>query len=208
MNARWTISLAASTAGLLFGALLATAAEPNLGQHQPAVQGSAAIIQNSTLTGATVLDPQSRKLGQIKDVLLDAQTGQATFVVLDAEAPGSGHAMLVVPYQALRVSFNPADHRQSVVLGLRADQVRAAPQIQNNQWQMLQNPQFLQEARNFYQIRTYYAARPIDNPSPPSVPSVPSTPCPLIQYVVPQPCANWADPWAGWTQEQIEFAEE
>ena len=152
------------------------------------MQGSAAIIQNSTLTGATVLDPQSRKLGQIKDVLLDAQTGQATFVVLDAEAPGSGHAMLVVPYQALRVSFNPADHRQSVVLGLRADQVRAAPQIQNNQWQMLQNPQFLQEARNFYQIRTYYAARPIDNPSPPSVPSVPSTPCPLIQYVVPQPC--------------------
>ena len=165
MNARWTVSLAAATAVLLGGALRATAAEPNRGQNQPAVQGSAGIIQDSTLMGTTVLDPQSQKLGQIKDVLFDSQTGQATFVVLDAEAPGSGHAMLVVPYQALRVSVNPSDHRQSLVLDLRPDQVRAAPQIQNNQWQMLQNPHFLQQARDFYQIRTYYAARPIDDPS-------------------------------------------
>ena len=31
---------------------------------------------------------------------------------------------------------------------------------------MLQNPQFLQQARDFYQIKTYYAARPIENPKP------------------------------------------
>ena len=139
--------------------------------------------------GTTVLGPQSQKLGQIKDVLFDSQTGQATFVVLDAEAPGSGHAMLVVPYQALRVSVNPSDHRQSVVLDLRPDQMRAAPQIQNNQWQMLQNPQFLQQARDFYQIRTYYAARPIDDPSAPPPPSMPA---PAIQYVVPQPVPTCA----------------
>ncbi len=169
MNARWTVSLAASIAVLLGGAILAAAAEPNVGQNQSAGQGSAAIIRNSTLMGAPVLDPQSHKLGQIKDILLDSQTGQATFVVLDAEVPGSDHAMLVVPYQALRVSVNPPDNRQSVVLDLRPDQLRAAPQIQTNQWQMLQNPEFLQEARNFYQIRTYYAARPIDNSSAPRV---------------------------------------
>ena len=37
----------------------------------------------------------------------------------DAEIPGAGRAMLVVPYQALRVSVNSADHHQSVVLDLR-----------------------------------------------------------------------------------------
>ncbi len=200
MNARWTISLVASTAVLLGAALRATAAEPIRGQIQPAVHGSAGIIQNSTLMGTTVLGPQSQKLGQIKDVLFDSRTGQATFVVLDAQAIGSGHAMLVVPYQALRVSVNPSDHRWSLALDLRADQVRAAPQIQNNQWQMLQDPRFLQQARDFYQIRTYYAARPIDDPSAPPPPSMPA---PAIQYVVPQPCfvpqpcVNSADPWAG-----------
>ncbi len=192
------------------GMLLATAAEPNIGQDQPAGPGSAGIIRNSTLMGATILDPQSHKLGQIKDVLFNSQTGQATFVVFDAEVPGSGHAMLVVPYQALRVSFNLPDKRLSVVLNLRPDQVRAAPQIGNNQWQMLQNPQFLQQARDFYQVKTYYAARPIENPS---VASPPSVPAPAIQYVVPQPCIvpqpsmNSTDPWAG-DEAMKEFSEE
>ena len=168
MNARWTVLLAACTAVLLCGALLATAAEPKSGQNQSAMQGSAGIIQNSTLIGTTVLNPQSQKLGRIKDVLLDFQTGQATFVILDAEVSGSGHAMLVVPCQALRVSFNSSENRQSVVLDLRPDQLRVAPQIQDNQWQMLQNPQFLEQARSFYQPRTYTAARPIDNSIAPS----------------------------------------
>ena len=151
MNARWVIFLTASTALLLCVAALATAAEPNIGQTQ------AATIRNSTLMGATVLDLQNQKLGLIKDVLLDAQSGQATFVVLDATGPTSAHAMLVVPYSALRVSINPADKSQSVTLDLRQDQLQAAPQIQNNQMQMLQDPKFLEQARNFYQPKTYTA---------------------------------------------------
>ena len=173
--------MAASAAVLLGGALLAAAAEPNGGQNQSAMPGSAGIIQTSTLTGTTVLGPQSQKLGRIKDVLLDSQTGKATFVVLDAEVPGLGHAMLVVPYQALRVSINPSDNRQSVVLDLRPDRLHAAPQIQNNQWQVLQNPQFLEQARNFYQAGTSSAERTTDKPS---------TPCPPTPCAVPRPSAD------------------
>ena len=82
--------------------------------------------------------------------------------------------MLVVPFPALWVSVNPVDHRQTVILDLLPDQLHAAPQIKNDQWQMLQNPQFLQQARDFYQVRTYTAARPIEDMSPPSLPP----PCP------------------------------
>ena len=87
MNVRWTVLPAAFTAVLLGAAVLATAAEPNLGQNQSAMPGSAGIIPISTLTGTPVLNPQSQKLGLIKDVLLDSRTGQATFVLLDAEVP-------------------------------------------------------------------------------------------------------------------------
>ena len=127
--------------------------------------------------------------------MLDPRSGQASFVILDAEVAGSGHAMLVVPYQALRMSSSPTDKRQSVVLDLRADKMRAAPQIQDNQWQVLQNPQFLDQARNFYQARTYTAARPIDNTSMPA-PSLP---------VVYQPSV---DSSSGLTQEQVDFYSE
>ena len=144
--------------------------------------------------GTTVLDPQGQKLGQIKDVLLDSQTGQATFVVLDAEVPASGHAMLVVPYQAFRVSFNPLDHRQSVLLDLRPDQLHAAPQIRDDQWEMLQNPQFLDQARNFYQVGTYTASVRL---TPPSLPP-PS--------LAPQPSVTLAD--SGWTRDLEDFYKE
>ena len=51
---------------------------------------------------------------------------------------------------------------------------------------MLQNPQFLEQARQFYQIRTYTAVRPIENPSVASQPASP--PC----YLAPQPCVSAA----------------
>ena len=126
MNGHWTFSLAAGTALLLGGALMATAAELQIGQIPSANQAFSGNTQVSTLVGSTVLDPQGQELGRIKDVLLDAQSGQATFVVIDAEIPASGHAILVVPYGALWVSSNPLDHRQSVMLDLRPDQVHSA----------------------------------------------------------------------------------
>ena len=137
-------------------------------------------MQISTLMGTTVVNPQGQKLGQIKDVLLDSQSAQATFVIVDTEIAGTGHAMLVAPYQALRLSVNPADNRPSAVLDLRPDQLHAVPQIQANKREMLQNPQFLEQARSFYQPRTYTAARPIDNQvqvNPSMVPLPP--PCPM-----------------------------
>ena len=74
-------------------------------QSQSAKQGSAGIIRISTLVGTTVLDPQGQKLGRIKDVLLDSQTGQVTFVVLNAEAPDSVHP---TTYTAARPIDSPS----------------------------------------------------------------------------------------------------
>ena len=198
MNVRWTSWLAAWTVVLLGGTLLATAAAPNTGENQSAMQGSAGIIQTSKLMGTTVLNSQGKeKVGQIKDVLLDPQSGRATFVILDVEIPGSGHAMLVVPYQSLRVSSRPSDNHQSVMLDVRPENLHAAPQIQNNQWQVLQNPQFLEQARNFYQSGTYTAARPIEVP--------PSLPSPSVEPAMPPPCVNPVDAGSGLPQDLIDF---
>jgi sporulation protein YlmC with PRC-barrel domain len=190
---------------VLCGALRATAAGPSVAENQPAMQGASGIVPISALVGTTVIDRQGQRLGQIKDGMLDSRTGQVSFVVLDAEVLGSGHAMLVVPYQALRVSFSPTDNRRSVVLDLRPEHLRAAPQIDKNQWQMLQNPQFLEQARNFYQVRPYSAARPIESPTVPGMLSVPSVPCPPIQWAVPRPPA---DPYEGWSESLKDFGRE
>ena len=87
---------------------------------------------------------------------------KSTFAQTPSAPQGSA---AIIP---LWVSVNPVDKRVAVVLDLLPDQLRAAPQIQNDQWQMLQNPQFLERVSNFYQIRTYTAARPIDNAGMPA----------------------------------------
>ena len=195
MNARWMVSLAAATSVLLCGALAATAADSSNGQNQPAIQAPAGKVWVSNLIGTKVLYPHIQVLGQIKDILLDPQSGQATFAVLDAEIPGSGHAMLVVPYQALQVSFNPADNRQSVMLNVRSDRLGNAPQLQKNEWQLLQNPQFLQQVRDYYQAGTYTVARPIESPNPPA------------QYVAP-PCVNYRNASSDLPQDLVDFYNE
>ena len=166
MHAHWKVSLAACTL-LLFYGVLASAADMNDCQNPSVMEGPAGIIRTSTLVGTTVLDPQNQALGRIKDVLLDAQTGRASFVVLDAEATHASHAMLVVPYDALRVGSYPAQHRLWVVLDLRPDQVRVAPQISNNQWQMLEKPAVPGASPRFLSDQDVYRGSPDQQPDGP-----------------------------------------
>ena len=155
--------------------MLTVAAEPNTVQNKPAMQGPPKAIQDLTLVGSTVRNLSGQKLGEIQYVLLAPPTGQAKFVILAAEGPGSARMTLVVPFQALRVSFNPTEKRQVVEMNIQLDQLAAAPQIQNNQWQVLRNQQFRDQVRSFYHVfKTYTVARPIVNPSAPST-AVPAT---------------------------------
>ena len=67
---------------------------------------------------------------------------------------------------------------------------------------MLQNPQFLEQARNFYQVKAYYAARPIENGGVPSLP--PASPT----SVMPQPCVNPANNTNDLPQDLVDFYNE
>jgi hypothetical protein len=173
---RWILLPAGLT--VLFCGALAAIAAPIAAQDTITTQSSSGVTQVSNLIGATVSNLQNQTVGQIKDVLLDSSTGQASFVVLNAKIAGSGRAMLVVPFQALKITAKPEVNRQEITLDLRPEHLQSAPQIRNSQWQVLQNPQFLEDARNFYQPRTYVAARPIDNATmpPPCPPTVNSEP--------------------------------
>jgi len=169
MNRHGTFFLVVSSAVIFsgfYGAVTTVAAEPNTVQNKLAMQGPPRAIQDLTLVGSTVRTLSGQRLGEIQYVLLAPWTGQAKFVILAAEEPGSAHMTLVVPFQALRVTFNPTEKRQVVEMNIQPDQLAAAPQIQNNQWQVLQTQQFRDQVRSFYHVfKTYTVARPIVNPS-------------------------------------------
>jgi len=166
MNMR-LMSLPAALLTGLFCNVLAMAAPPSPAPNAATTPCSSSVGLVSNLMRATVENLQGKKVGQIKDILLDPSTGQANFVVLDAEIAGSGHAMLVVPYQALEMSTKPKANAPEILLDLRSDRMPTAPRILNTQSQALQNPQFLADARNYYLPQTYTVARPIENANVP-----------------------------------------
>ena len=193
MNARWMLSRAAFAAVLLSASLPATAAESNMDRHQSPAHGSARVIENSALIGTTVLDSQGQAVGRIKDLLFDYQTGQAVFVVVAAESAPSGHPTFVVPYRALRLSFNPEDNRPRVTMDQRPSGLYSASQMEIDQGQVIGG--LPEPARNVYQFSSY-----------PAVPTdASSAPCPPAPCVEP-PSRNSS--YAGWPQSLIDFSSE
>ena len=187
------LSLAAFAAVLLSASLPATAAGSNMDRNQSPAHDSARVIENSALIGKTVLDSQGQAVGRIKDLLLDYQTGQAIFIVLDANSAPANHATFVLPYRTLRLSFNPADHRLRVVIDQRPSQLYSASQMKIDQGQVIDD--LPEPARNLYQLSSY-----------PAVPTdTSSAPCP------PAPCAeppSRNSSYAGWPQSLIDFSSE
>jgi sporulation protein YlmC with PRC-barrel domain len=171
----------------IFISNVASAASKNAAGNRLPEMAAPAITQVSHLMGASVSNLQGKEVGRIKDILLDPKTGSASFAIVDAEIPCAGRGMLVVPYHALRVSA--VNNGRSVVLDLRSENMHVAPSIRDNDWRVLQNPQFLQEARNFYGPVTYTVGRPIENASLP-------------------PCPTTSEPDSGWPQDLIDFFNE
>jgi sporulation protein YlmC with PRC-barrel domain len=108
----------AGVAALSYGTLVATVAQPMPGKGPAANQGSVGTIEFSKFLGTVVVNSQGKKLGQIKDLVLDPRTGQATFAIIDAGLSSSKRAALVVPYGALRLGFQASKNRDVAVLNL------------------------------------------------------------------------------------------
>jgi hypothetical protein len=188
-----------SIGSLVVVALLCTAA-PALAEATPQN------LRASALTGATVLDPQSQVLGRIVDVLLDARSGES-FVIIDSRVGRQRGPLLVAPYRVLRFARSAADNRPLVVLDLRPQQMPLAPQVASETASQLQDAGFLAQARDFYQVKTYSAARPIQTlaPATAAVPAAAPTPA-----IVPAPCnqTQAQNPDSDWPEDLREFSSE
>ena len=202
MNTRGTRSLAAGVAVVLCGALAAAAAASDMVQKIPAIQGSPVLIRNSELIGSVVLYPQGNTLGRIKDVLFDSQTGQATFLILDAESTATVHPMLVVPYQALQVSVNPADNHLTLVLGLRPDRLTRRRRLRTT------NGRCSRTRSSWSRPETSIRSRPTMRRVRSKTEACRACRRPSPTSVMPQPCVNPANNTNDLPQDLVDFYNE
>jgi sporulation protein YlmC with PRC-barrel domain len=92
-------------------------------QRRRSRQRVTALTKGSKLTGKQVVGPDGREIGKLKDIVIDAQQGRATFAIVCPSE--SGRVCKSVPWQLISLR---RDGKQ-VRLNLRKQQFRDAPQM-------------------------------------------------------------------------------
>lgn len=100
-----------------------------------------------TLLGETVVNAYGVELGEIKEIMLDMQTGQVAYAVLAFGGfLGMGEKLFAVPWQALHL--DTANKR--FLLNVDKDRLATAPGFNKDAWPDMADMQWANSIHSFY----------------------------------------------------------
>lgn len=100
-----------------------------------------------TLMGEDVYNRQEEDLGDIKEIMLDMQTGQIAYAVLSfGGVLGMGDKLFAVPWQALQLDTV----NKRFVLDCTKERLENAPGFDKDRWPDMASPEFSSQIHSFY----------------------------------------------------------
>jgi sporulation protein YlmC with PRC-barrel domain len=106
-----------------------------------------ALMGADTLIGDGVVNGDDDKLGDIKEIMLDMQTGQVAYAVLAFGGfLGMGEKLFAVPWQALHL--DTTNHR--FVLDVEKERLKHAPGFDKDAWPDMADVGWATEVHTFY----------------------------------------------------------
>ncbi|MGX9220695.1 PRC-barrel domain-containing protein [Massilia varians] len=106
-----------------------------------------ALMGADTLIGDSVVNAQEEDLGDIKEIMLDMQTGQVAYAVLGFGGfLGLGEKLFAVPWQALHL--DPANKR--MVLNVDKERLKNAPGFDKDAWPDMSDLNWTSGIHSFY----------------------------------------------------------
>jgi sporulation protein YlmC with PRC-barrel domain len=105
------------------------------------------VMSASTLKGDKVVNRQNEDLGDIKDFMIDLDSGCVSYAVLSyGGILGMGDKYFAVPMQALSLD----EDRKVFILDVSKDQIKNAPGFDKDNWPDMADPDFMNKLHNFY----------------------------------------------------------
>ncbi|MCS0581466.1 PRC-barrel domain-containing protein [Massilia pinisoli] len=121
-----------------------------------------ALMGADTLIGDSVVNAADEDLGDIKEIMLDMQTGQVAYAVLSFGGfLGMGDKLFAVPWQALHLDTV----NKRFVLDIDKNQMQNAPGFDKNAWPDLADAQWAQHIHSFYGTDPTRAGAPTMGPN-------------------------------------------
>jgi sporulation protein YlmC with PRC-barrel domain len=106
-----------------------------------------ALMGADTLIGDNVVNAEEENLGEIKEIMLDMQTGQVAYAVLAFGGfLGMGEKLFAVPWQALHL--DTANHR--FVLNVNKERLKNAPGFDKDAWPNMSDVNWATSVHSFY----------------------------------------------------------
>jgi len=115
------------------------------------------VLSTSTLLGDRVVNPQGEHLGEIKELMIDPQTGHVGYAVLSFGGfLGMGDKLFAIPFRALELNAD----RKEFVLNVPKDKLKTAPGFDKNEWPKSADRQWGTEIHTFYGTTPYWESTP------------------------------------------------
>jgi sporulation protein YlmC with PRC-barrel domain len=104
-------------------------------------------MSTSTLTGDKVVNRQDEDLGEIKDFMVDLDSGCIAYAVLSYGGfLGMGDKLFAVPMQALALD----EDRKVFVFDVSKDRLQDAPSFDKDNWPESSDTQFIDRVYDYY----------------------------------------------------------
>ena len=135
------------------------------GMYKDTASGSAgpgpALMGADTLLGDSVVNGADENLGDIKEIMLDMNTGQVAYAVLAFGGfLGMGEKLFAVPWQALHL--DTANHR--FVLNVDKARLKNAPGFNKDAWPDMADTAWASQIHTFYGTDPSRAGAPTMSP--------------------------------------------
>lgn len=111
------------------------------------------VLSANTLIGDNVVNPQGENLGEIKELMIDPQTGHVGYAVLSFGGfMGLGDKLFAVPFKSLKLR---TDHKD-FVLDVPKEKLEKAPGFDKNEWPKTADRNWGTKIHTYYGVTPYW----------------------------------------------------
>ncbi len=107
------------------------------------------ILSSSSITGTNVTNQKGESLGEIKDLMIDTETGTVNYAVLSFGGfLGMGDKYFAIPFEA----FNVNTTTEKFVLNVPQERLENAPGFDKNDWPKSSDHTYWNNLHNHYGV--------------------------------------------------------
>lgn len=110
-------------------------------------------MKASSIIGTNVVNPKHENLGDIKEMVIDPQTGKVAYAVVSFGGfLGMGEKLFAIPFSAF--AYNPSE--KEYVLDASKERLKAAPGFDSDHWPSMSDEKWNRDLSSYYDRAPYW----------------------------------------------------